>query len=410
LKTKILLITTHNLASNPRLVKELGTLLDSGFDVCVICFQFDNWSNEMDIQLKEKFREAKFISILGGRNPFMPWLKSVFFEKMYRLVSVFFKLDIANLSQALSRRSNMIIKAIEKVEHADLVIGHNPGAMYPSWYAAKKFGAKAIFDFEDYHRGEQTKTDKITKYITKIESRCIPLFDSITSASPAITEAYLSIFPEKSITTINNVFPISYAIDAIKVLPAKPLKLFWFSQYIGKKRGLENLIKALGCFKKDEIKLTLLGSCSPELENYFSSIAESSGLADDQLIFHEPVSENKLVEIASQHHIGIASEISHMPNRDLCLTNKIFIYLLSGNALMISNTKAQKEFIESHPGIGMIYEQDYIVDMQRILSIYLENPELLNQHRIKSLQLAKNELNWELESVKWLKLINQLTG
>jgi glycosyltransferase involved in cell wall biosynthesis len=303
----------------------------------------------------------------------------------------------------------MIIKAIEKIEHANLVIGHNPGAMYPSLYAAKKFGAKAIFDFEDYHRGEQTKTDKITDYITKIESRCMPLFDSITSASPAITEAYQSIFPEKSITTINNVFPISYAIDAIKVLPAKPLKLFWFSQYIGKKRGLENLIKAMGCFKQDQIQLTLLGSCSLELKNYFSSIAESSGINQNQLIFHDSVSEHKLVQIASEHHIGVASEISHIPNRDLCLTNKIFIYLLSGNALMISNTKAQKEFIESHPGIGMIYEQDSIADMQRILIIYLENTEMLNQHRIASLQLAKTELNWDVESEKWLKLINQLT-
>jgi glycosyltransferase involved in cell wall biosynthesis len=242
-----------------------------------------------------------------------------------------------------------------------------------------------------------------------VENKYIPFVSAITTASPAISDAYKFIFPEKSISTINNVFPLDYAINLIKELPQKPLKLFWFSQHIGRKRGLENIIQAMGSFDQDDIQLTLLGSCSHALKIFFSSLAESSGLSKKQLIFLNPVSENQLVYIASEHHIGLASEPGRDLNNELALSNKIMIYLLAGCAIISSNTKAQVDFMEKYPGIGMLYEKESITDLQRVLGTYFEKPELLHHHRRASLRLAKTELNWDIESVKWLNIINTLT-
>ena len=406
---KILFITSTNPTSNPRLLKELHLVVNHGFYPTVIKFNLGNWSQDFEQDIFAKFSKVKFNEISALRKPFIEWLISVTLEKASRLLPLFL-LNTTLLSYAVGRRSYLILKCLKKInQQFNLVVAHNPESFYPAVVAAKKFNAKLIFDFEDFHRGEFTENSPQSKLISNLEKSCISSVSLITTASPAITEAYQSIFPEKSITTINNVFPISYAIDAIKVLPSKPLKLFWFSQYIGKKRGLENIIQAMASFNQDDIQLTLLGSCSTEIKNYFSSLAESLGLSHEQIIFLEPVEESQIVQLAAEHHIGIASEISYIPNRDLCLTNKIFMYLLSGKALMISNTKAQMQFIESHPGIGMKYEQDSIDDLQRVLSTYIENPELLNQHRIASLKLGKTQLNWDLESVKWLNLVNQLT-
>jgi glycosyltransferase involved in cell wall biosynthesis len=287
---------------------------------------------------------------------------------------------------------------------ADLYIGHNLGALPAIVKASQKFNAKSIFDFEDFHRGESYQS----KVLSKVENKYIPLIDILTAASPAITEAYKSIFPNKEITTINNLFPLAYAIKEIKELPETPLKLFWFSQYVGKKRGLENVIRTMSSFHHDEITLTLLGSCSYEMRDYFLSLASSYNLNHNQLIFIDPVEEKEIVKIASQHHIGLASEVAHIPNRELCLTNKIFMYLLAGNALALSDTNAQKDFLKTYPGIGLLYKQDSPSDLTRLLQQYMDQPELLHQHRVSSLEVSKRELNWNIEGVKWLKLVQKV--
>jgi hypothetical protein len=151
---------------------------------------------------------------------------------------------------------------------ADLYIGHNLGALPAIFSASKYYNAKSIFDFEDYHRGELKDFSIQTNKIKLIESKYIPFVSAITAASPAIAQAYSIEFPNKSISTINNCFPYSYALDRLRDFPTKPLKLFWFSQYIGKNRGLENVIKTMSAFSKHEVTLTLLGAATIEIKEY----------------------------------------------------------------------------------------------------------------------------------------------
>jgi glycosyltransferase involved in cell wall biosynthesis len=406
---RILFLTSTNLITNPRLLKELRLANDNGYSSTVIKFNLGNWSQKFENDIVSEFKSVNFMEISALRKPFIQWLISITLEKASRLLPLFL-LNTTLLSYAVGRRSYLILKCLKKInEQFNLVVAHNPESFYPAVVAAKKFNAKLIFDFEDFHRGEFTENSLQSKLISKLERSCISSVSLITTASPAISEAYQSIFPEKSITTINNVFPISYVIDAIKVLPAKPLKLFWFSQYIGKKRGLENIIQAIASFTHDDIQLTLLGSCSNETKNYFSSLAESVGLTHKQLIFLGPIEESQIVQLAAEHHIGLASEPGRDLNNELALSNKIMIYLLAGNALVASKTKAQNDFLKIYNSIGLLYEKESKNDVQKVLRIYLENPELLHQHRNASLQLAKTELNWDIESIKWLNLINHLT-
>jgi glycosyltransferase involved in cell wall biosynthesis len=222
-------------------------------------------------------------------------------------------------------------------------------------------------------------------------------------------QAYENIYRDKKIITINNVFPLSFAVKELVDIPVKPLMLFWFSQYIGKKRGLETILQAMSKFKKNEISLTLLGTVSNEMRDYFQNYISVLQLSTEQLIFLDPVDESTIPEIASRHHIGICSEVAHIQNRDLCLTNKLFMYMLSGNALLLSNTKAQQSFLNEYPDIGMLFEQESANSVAKSLQFYIDHPDVLNQHRFNALQLAKSKLNWGIESVKWLNFINQLT-
>ncbi len=66
---KILFLTTHNLATNPRLLKEVELALANGNAVELICFEFNNWSYHLNEELKTRLSNVKIHTINAGRNP-----------------------------------------------------------------------------------------------------------------------------------------------------------------------------------------------------------------------------------------------------------------------------------------------------------------------------------------------------
>ena len=398
----VALLTSAQPSANPRLVKEAKSLLHAGYFVSVIWCPISPWADEFDQKL---FNE----------NPSIIWIKAGYHSKhqqlgywyarirqkiwkvIYNLIGNHFDASIKSII-LYSQEINSI--ACQK--KADLFIGHNLGALPAIVKAAKKHKAKSIFDFEDFHRGEAVVGALQTKMVKEIENRYIPFVDSITTASSSITEVYKTIFQEKNIKTINNCFPLSYAVDSLQKLPNRPLKLFWFSQHVGKQRGLQIVIKAMSNFAPDEITLTLLGTATDELKEYFYELMDDGILNKFQVVFLDPVKESEIVKIASTHHIGLAAEYVHIENRDLCLTNKLFMYLLAGNAIVATDTSAQKSFLEDNQGIGSLYEQEDAIDLSHILRNYIDNPELLDNHRKNALELGKARYNWEIEKSNFL--------
>jgi glycosyltransferase involved in cell wall biosynthesis len=385
------------------MLKEAMALFNSGYKVNVIWCPLSTWADELDQKLFTDFPDINWVKV-GYHSKFQPlgyWYARVrqkIWQWLYKIVGNQFDAGIKSLvlfSQELT--------SVALGHKADLYIGHNLGALPATVKASKKHNAKSIFDFEDYYRGELEKNALHTRVINNVENRYIPHVSSMTSASPAISRAYGLIFPSQSIATVNNCFPFEYSIENIKSIPQRPLKLFWFSQYVGGQRGLETVFKAISFFRVEEITLTLLGSASTNIKQYFKNLMHSYNLRTDQLFFLDSVPEEQIVSIASMHHIGLASEFVHNENRDLCLTNKLFMYLLAGNAIVATDTSAQKTFLEENQQIGSLYEQEDAVDLSRVLKNYIDNPELLDNHRKNSLKLGKTKYNWDIEKSHFLK-------
>ena len=135
----MLFISTHNLATNPRLFKEIKLALYAGYKVEVICFEFDNWSKTLNGSLKKEVDNTRLIVIPAGRRPLIPWFTSVASETLWRFIEKFIPLPVPLLAQAFSRRNFLIIKALERVSKPDWVIGHNPGALWATALAENKF-------------------------------------------------------------------------------------------------------------------------------------------------------------------------------------------------------------------------------------------------------------------------------
>lgn len=400
------MVSSGQPSANPRLVKEAIALSEAGYNIRVLYCPLSPWVDDFDVKLFQAHPEIKWIQI--GYHPHKEKIKywyarvrQKFFQYLYLLVNDRF--DVANKSQVLF--SQELIKEAKR-NKAELYIGHTLGAIPAVVIAAKKHQAKVAFDFEDFHRGEAEEDSLHWIKTVQTEEKYVPFLSFATTASTLITKQYTSIFPKLSITTINNCFPLSNAVTEVKALPIMPLKLFWFSQTIGEKRGLETVIEAMGKLGGGKISLSLLGNCSVKMKNYFLSIAKNNEVGH-QLNFLPAVEEKEIVAIAANHHVGLACEVPIVVNRDICLTNKVFMYLLAANAVVFSNTKSQTLFVQENPGIGVVYEQNNAVKLANLLNDYINHPEVLQRQRKHSLQLAKQKLNWEEEQKKLLAIIKQ---
>jgi hypothetical protein len=113
--------------------------------------------------------------------------------------------------------------------------------------------------------------------------------------------------------------------------------------------------------------------------------------------FRLPVDESEITSIAAQHHIGLSTDIPVTRNRDICLTNKIFMYMLAGNAIILTKTQAHKLLMEEHPGFGNLFNWSDDQELSEILLNYQNNKSTLDHDRDKSFLLGKNVFNWDSE-------------
>ena len=122
------------------------------------------------------------------------------------------------------------------------------------------------------------------------------------------------------------------------------------------------------------------------------------------------LSPGELPLFASKFDVGMALELIVPENRNLCLTNKIFTYLLAGNCVLVSDTTAQKEFIKRYPAVGALYKHDDVTDLCRVIKYFNDNRDQLDNCKRESSELAKQTLNWETESSKLTNMIDAIIG
>ena len=389
---KITLLTTGQPSTNPRLVKEADALTEAGYEVVVIYCFWAAWAEETDKALLAS-RSWKAIQV-GGSPHKNRWLW--YYTRLRKKLA-------KRPEKAICRAFDELrAKAIQTP--GDLYIAHNLGALPAAALAAQKTGKPFGFDAEDFHREEEDPELPQSRLKSLIEKQYIPKAAYTSAASPLIAEAYRLLFPEKNWQPILNVFSLSRQSNFRKG-GESPIRMIWFSQTVGLNRGIQDVIYAMNELPNLPITLSLIGTSSSELQAVFGGIKRND---HHQLEFINPIQEEQLFLLASQHDIGLALEPGFSPNNHMALSNKIFTYLLAGNALIASDTDAQKQFMEQYPGIGKVYPIGNAQALAQIIRHYHENREALEATRKRAWDLARTELNWEKEQEKFLALVSNV--
>jgi hypothetical protein len=345
----ILFVSTSNLATNPRLVKEIYLALENGYRVTAVVCSFDNWSYELNEALKQKLLgRVQLIEAVADRSAFTSWILSTILQKFQQLKAKMDFYNTAVLSDVLIKRSILLRWKLNQLKGIyQLVIAHNPGAFEPAAAFAKKQHIPLGIDVEDYHPGEANDPVEATK-MKRLMQQVLPQAAYVSAAAPLMLQAV----QKDCNNQLRNAFTIlNYFNKEEFVTPhpsqQQPLQCVWFSQNIDQGRGLEPLLALLKSFG-EEVQLHLYGNANPLF--YESHLA-----GNPQIVVHAPLPQQQLHQLLALYDVGIALEdITSNFNRTICLTNKLLAYYQAGLYILATDTAAQEQFLKQHPSHGVI--------------------------------------------------------
>jgi glycosyltransferase involved in cell wall biosynthesis len=400
-RKRICIVGLGSVSHNPRVVKEADALAAAGHDVVVIFLQHYRWSRAIDRQIIERAKwRAEIVdvapSITGQLRRSISGVQLFLFRQLCRWTLRF---PVAEL--AYSRYFLVLLR--RAIRHrSDLYIGHYTGSLPVVAWAARRTRAKFAFDFEDFHRAEANGVDVgdlSNRLVAALEDRYLPAASFVTAASWGIGEYVAKTTGLPTPTTVLNVFPWAdrASLPAPRTRPPNAaLSLYWFSQIVSLDRGLQDVIAAMALMRAPA-ELHIRGSDAAHAIDALRGLARERGVAE-RVRFHPIVPPGELLADAAGHDIGLGLELRTPLNRDICITNKIFLYLLAGLAVVASRTRGHDDVLRLSPEAGFLYASGDAAALAAILDHLAQDRQLLERTKTAALAAARDRWNWERES------------
>jgi glycosyltransferase involved in cell wall biosynthesis len=294
-----------------------------------------------------------------------------------------------------------------------LYIAHSEAAMAVVADLSRK-GSSVGIDMEDWYSEDlppEARKSRPVKLLRKLERELLIRGAHATCPSRAMSEALAREFGCPQPTVVYNAFPWSdrESVDGLvtdrrnRRLPS----IHWFSQTLGRGRGLEDLIAALPLLKHDA-EIHLRGKPAAGFEHWLKQNAPESWRG--RIIIHGLVSNAELLSRIAEHDIGFAGESPLIRSRDLTVTNKILYYLLAGLAVVASDTAGQREVAAQAEGGVFLYLSDDAPALAARLDALLGSAESLKQAKRAAVDAAKRTFCWERQEKALVDSVHRALG
>jgi hypothetical protein len=277
----------------------------------------------------------------------------------------------------------------------DLYYGGTTGALAAVAAVARQRGVPFGLDLEDYHLAEEEKSssaDLSHALSERIHQLIFPSAAFLTAGSEGIARAYHHKLGVKPVA-IHNTFPLPERTPDLEPSPGDGLLVYWFSQTIGEGRGLEVAIRALG-MADIPAELRLRGRLAAGYGDLLNGLARNTA-PRLRISFSDPASPDEMQACARGHDVGLAMELPLVYNRQICVSNKGFTYMLGGLAIVFTNTEGQRPFAEDLGPGALLVEPDDVEGLARGLRHWAENKEALARAKRASWEAAKRRWHWE---------------
>lgn len=397
------LVTPAHVCNNPRLVKEADALHAAGHAVRVVSLRGRDAEAARDGVLMSTRGWRLDTVDVGRESARVRWLvNSVAQRGAEHAFALGFRRGLVR-DLAASRFVVPLALAAAR-EPADVYIAHNVEALPAAAWAARRHGAQLAFDIEDLYEGippdgEEHVAER--ERIVAVQRRYLPACDRLTAAAPGIADEIARRYGVTRPLPILNAFPASdrpaepiVRRDRVSDAPA----LYWFSQTLGPDRGIEDALGALALLETPA-QLYLRGAIDASYRATLLGRAAELGVAD-RLHLLDVVPPGEIVARAAEHDIGLALEQPATLNRALCVTNKLFVYMLAGLAVVATDTRGQRGVLATAETGALLYPPGDAAALASRLRTLLTTPGALARARAAALSAALGPFAWEREAAR----------
>jgi glycosyltransferase involved in cell wall biosynthesis len=392
--SRILIISSGSPCRNPRPLKEAGTLGRAGHEVTLLTVSESPALDKEDriLVAGQPFRHESV-----GSNPDATVR---FFRRVRHRLAVQATVAGFPTLHALGPAGQLRRRALEIP--ADLTIVHNE---IPFWIGCDllRRGRKVAADFEDWHSEDLLPTDRRGRPIDLLrglENELLHRAIYTTTTSAALSSALAARTGAPPPQILTNSFPLQP--NPRTGPPGSPPAFFWFSQTLGRGRGLEEFCEAW-VLTKQPSRLVLLGQPSRGFDRELLARLPPPFAARVTLQSLVPPSE--LPALIARHDVGLALEQSSIVNRDLTTTNKILQYLNAGLAVAATPTAGQREVLARAPGAGRLIDLANPAATADALDELIGDPARLAAMQVSARTAAENTYCWEREAPRLVALV-----
>jgi hypothetical protein len=298
--------------------------------------------------------------------------------------------------RAFGRVHAELVHAIA-AEPTDLIYGGTTGALAAIAEGARRRATSYALDLEDLHSAETSGPDAAfaDELAARVEQSVISKAAFITTSSEAIGAVYEHQYGVAPVV-LHNTFPLPDREPDFTRTDLQTLRLYWFSQTIGPGRGLEEAIAAVG---RAGIRAELALRGRP-LAGYFESLQQLGAAQAPRLtlVHQPPAPPDAMVDLSRGFDVGLALEQMDVRNRQLCVTNKAFTYILAGVAVAMTDTPGQHALGLDLGRAAALVPPGDVESLAAAFAAWAADPSALAFAKLSAWEAAKRRWHWEHEA------------
>jgi glycosyltransferase involved in cell wall biosynthesis len=391
------------------MLKSADALAGAGYDVRVIATRHEPWAVETDLDVAS--RRSWNADVIDYRRDAGPtyWRTGVRFRASKTLAGAVGPtlLPLAAVSRAFSRVHTELVRTIA-ANPGDLIYGGTTGALAAIAEAASLSKTPYGVDFEDLHSAETSGSEAplVDALAARVERAVINGAAFVTTSSQPIADAYNAQFGTRPVV-IHNTFALPPRAPDISRADPSLLRVYWFSQTIGPGRGLEDAILALGLTGLPA-HLALRGRPRSGYLEALQALA-SERAPRLEIVHLSPAPPDAMVDCARGYDVGLALEQMTPRNRQLCLTNKAFTYILAGVAVAMTDTPGQHPLGTDLGRAAALVPAGDVAALAAVFSRWANDPTELDCAKRTAWNAAARRWHWEhaLERGTLLSLVRE---
>lgn len=390
---RICMILIGRLKYDTRVLREISTLVEAGHELSII--SWDNLEKDEEFDKSADYDIIKFNVTLPG---FIFKIPDIFSLPLLCVIYLLFLAYVTNFT--LRNRF-------------DIYHCHDMSTL-PAGYIASIFSkAKLVYDSHELYT-EQYFSGTL-RFVRRflwgtLERTLIHKCEKVITVNEIIGELLVKKYGLEEVTILRNVSKLANSEEE----PAEVMDLsekiedkivFLHMGGLTPNRGLEQFIEALGLSKhKDRVIFLLIGE--GPLRKKVDSIIKEKGLEKNVLI-HDYVEPDELTSYTKKIDVGLVLTQNICPNHYYSSPNKLFQYMVSGNAILGSDFPYIGKIIREEK-IGLSVDPSNPKRIAEKIDYFVEHPQELEEMKKRSRKVAVERYNWGIEEKKLIELYDSL--